>query len=95
MTVWQFFAAWLLLIVLWTGLSYAWARLRSVPHRINRSLDLAFAERRRVLEYALVVGLALLMAWGAWALARPWWSEPTAPINPAKPVVIKLHPDVR
>ena len=25
MTVWQFFAAWLFLLVLWIGLSFAWA----------------------------------------------------------------------
>ena len=42
MTVWQFFAAWLLLIVLWIGLSFAWAWLRSLPHPINASMDRAF-----------------------------------------------------
>jgi hypothetical protein len=93
MTVWQFFAAWLLLLVLCIGLSVVWSWLRSLSHPFNASLDTVFAGRRRMLEYAIVVGLALLMTWGVWEAARPWWSEPVAPINPAKPVVVKLHPD--
>ena len=95
MTVWTFFAAWELLVFLWIGLSYAWARLRSLEHPVNRSLDRAFAGPGRVLEYALLVGIAVLMTWGALIAARPWWSEPTAPIHAGKPVVFKLHPDSR
>jgi hypothetical protein len=92
MTAWTFFGFWLFLMILWLGLSYAWGHLRTIPHPINHSLDLAFAGRRRVVEYALVVGIALLLTWGAWALSRPLWSEPTAPIHPGKPVVVDIRP---
>ncbi len=95
MTVWKFFAAWLFLGALWLGLSYAWGWLRSIPHPVNRSLDIAFADRRRVLEYAIVVGIALMLTWGAWEAARPWWNEPVAPINPDKPIMIDIRPQAR
>jgi magnesium-transporting ATPase (P-type) len=95
MTTWQFFAAWVLFLLLCIGLSYVWAWLRSAEHPLNSSLDEAFAGRRRMLEYAMLMGLALLITWAAWAVARPWWSEPVAPRGTAKPVVIKLDPNTR
>ena len=95
MTTWKFFAAWLLFLTLCIVLSYIWARVRSGENAINRSLDRAFAERRRMLEYALLMGVAALITWGAWAVASPWWVEPVAPIGKDKPVIIKLDPNAR
>ncbi len=92
MTTWRFFAAWLLFLMLCIGLSYIWAWLRSAEHPLNGSLDQAFAGRRRMLEYGLLMGVAALITWGALAAARPWWTEPVAPIGKDKPVVIKLRP---
>lgn len=93
MTVWQFFAAWLVFLLLCIGLSYVWAGLRSTEHPFNSTLDRAFAGRRGPFEYGIVVALALLITWGAWEAARPWWSEPAAPRGTARPVVIKLDPN--
>ncbi len=93
MTTWQFFAAWVLFLMLCIGLSYVWARLRSTEDPINQSLDLVFGGWRRPLEYALLMALAALITWCAWMLARPWWIEPVAPIGKDTPVVIMLHPD--
>lgn len=95
MTTWKFFAAWLLFLTLCIVLSYIWAWVRSGENPINRSLDRAFAERRRMLEYALLMGVAALITWCAWAAASPWWVEPVAPIGKDKPVIIKLDPNAR
>ncbi len=95
MTTWKFFAAWLLFLTLCIVLSYVWAWLRSAETPFNRALDQAFAGPRRMLEYAILMGLALLITWGAWAVARPWWTEPAAPRGTEKPVIIKLDPNAR
>jgi hypothetical protein len=95
MTTWQFFAAWVLFLILCIALSYVWAWLRSTESPLNQSLDRLFDGRRRPLEYAVLMAVALLITWGAWALARPWWSEPVAPRGTSKPVIIKLDPGPR
>ena len=95
MTTWKFFAAWLLFLTLCIVLSYIWAWVRSGENPINRSLDRAFAERRRMLEYALLMGVAASITWCAWVVASPWWVEPVAPIGKDKPLVIKLDPNAR
>lgn len=95
MTTWKFFTAWLLFLLLCIALSYIWARVRSVPHPFNRSLDTLFAGRRRPFEYAALMAVALLITWASWKAARPWWHEPVAPKSTTAPVIIKLNPDAR